>query len=281
MAPNENIRSTVRKDVPVYKPRDLEQHILKEYSIAHVEPYINMQMLLGHHLGLKGKVAKLLAEKNEKAVQLKETIDGLILEAKEGDFLQPSAIYQFFPAQSKGDSVIIYDPNDVTKVIEIFTFPRQHKEPYLCLADYLRSVDSGEMDYVGFLAVTAGKNVRKYAEKFKEEGNFLLSHAVQSLALETAEALAERVHQLMRDQWGIIDSTDLSIQDLFAAKYQGQRYSFGYPSCPEIEDQAKLFKLIRPEQIGIQLTEGFMMEPEASVTAIVFAHPEARYFNVL
>lgn len=281
MAPNENIRSTVRKDVPVYKPRDLEQHILKEYSIAHVEPYINMQMLLGHHLGLKGKVAKLLAEKNEKAVQLKETIDGLILEAKEGDFLQPSAIYQFFPAQSKGDSVIIYDPNDVTKVIEIFTFPRQHKEPYLCLADYLRSVDSGEMDYVGFLAVTAGKNVRKYAEKFKEEGNFLLSHAVQSLALETAEALAERVHQLMRDQWGIIDSTDLSIQDLFAAKYQGQRYSFGYPSCPEIEDQAKLFKLIRPEQIGIHLTEGFMMEPEASVTAIVFAHPEARYFNVL
>lgn len=279
--PAENVRSTVAKDVPVYKPRDLEQHILKEYSIAHVEPYINMQMLLGHHLGLKGKVATLLAEKNEKAVQLKETIDGLLTEAKTGDFLQPSAIYRFFPAQSNGDSVIIYDPDDVTRIIETFTFPRQHKEPYLCLADYLRSVDSGEMDYVGFLAVTAGKNVRKYSEKFKEEGNFLLSHAIQSLALETAEALAERVHQLIRDQWGIIDSTDLSIQDLFAAKYQGQRYSFGYPSCPEIEDQAKLFKLIRPEQIGIQLTEGFMMEPEASVTAIVFAHPEARYFNVL
>ncbi len=280
-APVENVRSTVREDVSVYQPRDLEQHILKEYSISHVEPYINMQMLLGHHLGLKGKVAKLLEEKNEKAVHLKETIDGLLKEAKEGDFLQPSAIYRFFPAQSNGDSVIIYDPDDVTKVIETFTFPRQQKEPYLCLADYIRSVNSGEMDYVGFLAVTAGKNVRKYSEKFKGEGDFLLSHAIQSLALETAEALAERVHQLMRDQWGIIDPTDLSIQDLFAAKYQGQRYSFGYPSCPEIEDQAKLFKLIRPEQIGIQLTEGFMMEPEASVTAIVFAHPEARYFNVL
>ncbi|HHW39117.1 MAG TPA: methionine synthase [Bacillales bacterium] len=279
--PAENVRSTVAKDVPVYKPRDLDQHILKEYSIAHVEPYINMQMLLGHHLGLKGKVAKLLAEKNEKAVQLKETIDGLLREAIGGDFIQPSAIYRFFPAQSNGDSVIIYDPDDITKVIETYTFPRQQKEPYLCLADYLRSVDSGEMDYVGFLAVTAGKNIRKYAGEFKEEGNFLLSHAIQSLALETAEALAERVHQLMRDQWGIIDATDLSIQDLFAAKYQGQRYSFGYPACPDIEDQAKLFKLLRPEQIGIQLTEGFMMEPEASVTAIVFAHPEARYFNVL
>ncbi|WP_420911556.1 methionine synthase [Schinkia azotoformans] len=111
----ENMRSTVSKDVPVFKPRDLEQHILKEYSIAHVEPYINLQMLLGHHLGLKGKVAKLLAEKNEKAVQLKETIVGLLTEAKTGDFLQPSAIYRFFPAQSNGDSVIIYDPDDVTK----------------------------------------------------------------------------------------------------------------------------------------------------------------------
>lgn len=277
----ENMCSTVSKDAPVYKPRDLEQHIIKDYSVAHIEPYINMQMLLGHHLGLKGKVGKLIEEKDEKALLLKETIDGLLREARKGDLIQPSALYQFFPAQSNGDTIIIYDPTDDTKVIETFTFPRQQKEPYLCLADYIRPVDSGEKDYVGFLSVTAGKNVRKHSEKYKAEGNFLLSHAIQALALETAEALAERVHQLMRDQWGIIDPTDLTIQDLFSAKYQGQRYSFGYPSCPEIEDQAKLFKLIRPEQIGIQLTEGFMMEPEASVTAIVFAHPEARYFNVL
>lgn len=275
------VRSTVSTDVQVYKPRDLEPHILKDYSVAHIEPFINMQMLLGHHLGLKGKVQRLIEEKNEKALQIKETIDGLLAEAKTSDLLEPSAIYQFFPAQSDGDSIIVYNPKDKATVLEIFTFPRQQKEPYLCLADYLRSVDSGEMDYIGLLAVTAGKNVRKRAEKYKEEGNFLLSHAIQSLALETAEAFAERTHQLMRDQWSIIDPVDLSIQDLFAAKYQGQRYSFGYPSCPNIEDQEKLFKMLQPEQIGIQLTDGFMMEPEASVTAIVFAHPEARYFNVL
>lgn len=274
-------RSTVSTNTPVYQPRDLEQHILKDYSVAHIEPFINMQMLLGHHLGLKGKIQKLIEEKNEKALEIKATIDRLLSEAKTSDLLVPSAIYRFFPAQSDGDTIIIYDPVDHKKVLETFTFPRQQKEPYLCLADYLRSVDSGEMDYVGFLAVTAGKNVRKRSEQFKEEGNFLLSHAVQALALETAEAFAERVHQLMRDQWGVIDPVDLTIQDLFAAKYQGQRYSFGYPSCPNIEDQEKLFKLVRPEQIGIRLTDGFMMEPEASVTAIVFAHPEARYFNVL
>ncbi|WP_458415323.1 methionine synthase [Schinkia sp. CFF1] len=274
-------RSTVSTDTPVYQPRDLEQHILKDYSVAHIEPFINMQMLLGHHLGLKGKIQKLIEEKNEKALEIKATIDHLLMEAKTSDLLVPSAIYRFFPAQADGDTIIIYDPVDHKKVLETFTFPRQQMEPYLCLADYLRSVDSGEMDYVGFLAVTAGKNVRKRAEQFKEEGNFLLSHAVQALALETAEAFAERVHQLMRDQWGVIDPVDLTIQDLFAAKYQGQRYSFGYPSCPNIEDQEKLFKLVSPEQIGIRLTDGFMMEPEASVTAIVFAHPEARYFNVL
>lgn len=276
-----SVRSAVSTNGPVYVPRDLDQHILKDYTLAHIEPYINMQMLLGHHLGLKGKVEKLIEEKNEKALQIKETIDGLLLESKTDHLIQPSGLYQFFPAQSDGDTIIIYDPNDQSKVLETFTFPRQQKEPYLCLADYLRSVDSGEMDYVGFLAVTAGKNVRLQAEKYKEDGNFLLSHAIQSLALETAEAFAERIHQLMRDQWGIIDPIDLSIQDLFAAKYQGQRYSFGYPSCPNIEDQEKLFRLLQPEQIGIQLTDGFMMEPEASVTAIVFAHPEARYFNVL
>lgn len=275
------IRSNVSTNVPVYKPRDLEEHILKDYSLSHVEPYINLQMLLGHHLGLKGNVLKHLEEKDEKALLIKDTIDELLFEAKHGDFIKPAAIYRFFPAQADGDTIIIYDPENPQKILETFTFPRQQKEPYLCLADYVRPVDSGELDYVGLLAVTAGKNVREKAEQLKEEGNFLKSHALQALALETAEAMAERIHQLMRDQWGIIDPVDFTIQDLFAAKYQGQRFSFGYPACPNIEDQAKLFKLLKPEQIGIHLTEGFMMEPEASVTAIVFAHPEARYFNVL
>lgn len=274
-------RSEISTNVSVYEPKDLDRHILKDYSLSHIEPYINMQMLLGHHLGLKGKVKMLLDEKNEKALEIKEIVDSLLEESKTSKLLQPSGMYQFFPAQSKGDSILIYDPNNHEKIVETFTFPRQQKASYLCLADYVRSVDSGEIDYVGFLAVTAGKNIRQLAAKYKEEGNFLKNHAIQSLALETAEAFAERVHQLMRDHWGIIDPIDLSIQDLFAAKYQGQRFSFGYPACPNLEDQEKLFKLLTPQDIGIELTDGFMMEPEASVTAIVFAHPEARYFNVL
>jgi 5-methyltetrahydrofolate--homocysteine methyltransferase len=275
------LKSNISTTVPVFKPFDLERHVIKEFSLSHIEPYINWQMLLGHHLGLKGKVKELLEAKDEKAVMLKELIDDLLSEAKQNQCLTPSAVYQFFPAQSDGNKIYIYSPADEKTVIETFEFPRQQKAPYLCLADYVKSVDSGDIDYVGFFAVTAGKGIRDLAQQWKENGEFLRSHAIQALALEAAEGLAERVHQIMRDRWGFPDSPDMTMQERFAAKYQGQRFSFGYPACPNLEDQEKLFRLLHPEEIGIELTEGFMMEPEASVSAIVFAHPEARYFNVL
>lgn len=273
-------RSNVSTDAPVYIPNDLKKHVIKNYSLAMVEPYINLQMLLGHHLGVKGKISRLLAEKDEKVVGMKKMIDDLMTLSKQENLIKPSATYRFFPAQADGDDVVIYDSDEKTE-IERFTFPRQQKEPFLCLADYLKPKESGIMDYVCMFAVTAGKGVRELSKTFKDNGDFLKSHALQALALETAEGLAERMHQQIRDQWGFPDSPDFTMQERFTAKYQGQRFSFGYPACPNLEDQEKLFKLLQPEEIGIQLTDGFMMEPEASVTALVFSHPQARYFNVL
>ncbi len=275
------IRPSVSTEVPVYTPMDTKKHILKSYSLAHIEPYINMQMLIGHHLGVKGKIANLLAAKDEKAVKVKEVVDGLLTEAKNGNWILPAAVYQFFPAQSDGNKIFIYDPEDPNRIIETFDFPRQESAPHLCLADFVKSVESGEKDYVGFFTVTAGRGIREKADKLKEEGRFLESHALQSLALETAEGFAELIHRQMRDRWGFPDPLTFTMQERFAAKYQGQRFSFGYPACPDLEDQKKLFALIHPEEIGIELTDGCMMEPEASVSAMVFAHPEARYFNVL
>jgi 5-methyltetrahydrofolate--homocysteine methyltransferase len=274
-------KAAVSTEVPVFVPKDTKRHVLKSYSLSHIEPYINMQMLLGHHLGVKGKIAKLLAEKDEKAVKIKEIVDQLIAEASANNWITPAAVYQFFPAQADGNKIYIYDPENSGRIIETFDFPRQDSAPYLCLADFLKPVDSGVMDYVGFFTVTAGRGIREKADQFKSEGRFLESHALQALALESAEGLAELIHRQMRDRWGFPDPIDFTMQDRFAAHYQGQRYSFGYPACPELEDQKKLFKLLRPEEIGVQLTDGCMMEPEASVSAIVFAHPEARYFNVL
>jgi len=275
------VKSNVSTDVPVYIPADLERHVLRNVPLDHILPYVNWQMVLGHHLGLKGKVKRLLEEKDEKALALKAVIDELVHEAKERRWIQPAGVYRFFPAQSDGNRVYIYDPTDGKTVLEMFDFPRQPRAPHLCLADYLKSKESGEMDYVGLFAVTAGHGVRELAQQWKDEGEFLKSHAIQALALEIAEGFAERVHQIMRDRWGFPDDPDFTMEERFAAKYQGQRYSFGYPACPNLEDQEKLFRLLHPEDIGIRLTDGYMMEPEASVSAIVFAHPEARYFNVL
>lgn len=266
---------TVR-DAPVYVPKDLVQHIKRNYSVAHLHPYVNMRTLIGHHLGLKGNVEKLLAEKDERATELHELVNDYL----RSDLLTPSGMYQFFPAQADGDDVVIYSPEDRNTEIERFHFPRQKETPFLCLADFLKTVESGEMDYVALMVVTAGHGVKNVADELKKDGKFLESHALLATALELAEGFAERIHQEIRDVWGFPDATDFTMRERFAAKYQGQRFSFGYPACPNLEDQERLFKLLKPEQIGVQLTEGYMMEPEASVSAIVFAHPDARYFNV-
>ena len=117
------------------------------------------------------------------------------------------------------------------------------------------------------------------AEEAKERGEYLRSYALQALALETAEAAAEWLHARLRALWSFPDPPDLARQSLFQARYRGKRYSFGYPACPDLESQAGLFRLLRPEDVGVHLTEGFMMEPEASVSALVFHHPEAAYFS--
>ncbi len=273
-------RSSVSRDVPVFVPPDLERHILRDYPLSHIMPYINMQMLLGHHLGLRGKVDKLLAEKDPKAVELKETVDGILREAQREGIIKAHGMYRFFPAQSSGNDILVYDPEDHGKVIQTFTFPRQEAEPYLCLADFLKPVESGVMDYVGFLVVTAGHGISDLSAAWRDKGDYLRSHVLQAVALEIAEAFAERIHHIMRDVWGFPDPPQMTMQERFGARYQGIRVSFGYPACPNLEDQQLLFELMQPEHIGVQLTEGFMMEPEASVSAMVFAHPEARYFNV-
>ncbi len=275
-----NQKSAVNTNAPVFVPKDTKRHLLKNYSLAHIEPYINKQMLLGRHLGIKGNVEKLLQERDEKTLMVYEVIKKLIVEAEKNSWITPQAIYQFFPAQSDRNSILIYDPEQEGKIIETFEFPRQTSGAFLCLADYIKSVDSGEMDYIGFFAVTSGRGVKNAAEQLKKNGQFVESHALQALALEAAEGFAELIHRHMRDAWGFPDPVEMTMQERFSAKYQGQRYSFGYPACPNLEDQKKLFNLIKPEEIGIELTEGLMMEPEASVTALVFAHPDARYFSV-
>jgi 5-methyltetrahydrofolate--homocysteine methyltransferase len=149
------------------------------------------------------------------------------------------------------------------------------------LADFTLPLDSGRTDYVCLLATTIGPGVRQIAEEWKQRGDYLRSHILQVLALEGAEAFAELLHQKIREMWGFPDPADLSLQDIFKARYRGIRVSFGYPACPRLEDQEILFRLLEvTRHIGVHLTEGYMMDPEGSVSALVFHHPQARYFRL-
>jgi 5-methyltetrahydrofolate--homocysteine methyltransferase len=183
-------------------------------------------------------------------------------------------VYQFFKAHSFESKIFV---SNSSKEIE-FDFPRQNKSPYLCISDYVSKTPN--QDNLAMFVVTAGNQVRETAEKLKESGQFLKCHALQALALETAESTAEWMHGFLRGLWGFPDSTELSMLERFQARYRGKRYSFGYPACPRLDDQELLWQLLNPTDIGVQLTEGFMMDPEASVSAIVFHHPEATYFSV-
>jgi len=185
-------------------------------------------------------------------------------------------VYRFFRARSRGERVLLLDP--AGRELASLPYPRQAHPPHLSAADWV-AADPGRFDCVALFVVTAGASVRERAAALREAGELLDSIALQALALETAEAAAEWLHRRLRELWGFPDPPELTMPERFRARYRGIRLSFGYPACPDVEPQADMFRLLNPEEIGVTLTEGFMMEPEASVSAVVFHHPEARYLG--
>ena len=205
------------------------------------------------------------------------TSDRLVREL--GRVFAPKVAWGYFPCRSQGNSLIIYQEDSATERLR-FEFPRQRDGKRLCLADFFRSVEHpGPPDVVGFSAVTMGDRISEYERELFAKGEYKEYLYVHGLGVEMAEALAEFWHRQMRGELGLGGEPE-SKKELFGAKYRGARYSFGYPACPRLEDQAKLFELTRPERIGIELTEELMLTPEQSTTAMVVAHPEAKYFNV-
>jgi 5-methyltetrahydrofolate--homocysteine methyltransferase len=192
--------------------------------------------------------------------------------------LQPRVKWGYFPCRSEGNDLIIYGEDQKTERMR-FTFPRQRDGRRLCLADFFRPV-GGEVDTVGFSIVTVGSEVTQLERGLFEKGDYADYLYVHGMGVESAEALAEYWHRQMRIELGIAGDDAEELRLLFAAKYRGARYSFGYPACPNLEDQTKLFELLNPEEIGIELTDQFMLAPEQSTSAIVVHHPEAKYFNV-
>jgi 5-methyltetrahydrofolate--homocysteine methyltransferase len=285
--------------------------IVESVPLEDIYPYINeVALFRGQwqvHRGALGveEYAKLIDEK------VRPDFENLKEKAKKEKLLEPRVVYGYFPCQSDGDDLTIYKPvssNNLTTLWEVdpkdilqtlrptshsltewlrFTFPRQKKGKRLCLADFFASKTSGTMDVVAFHMVTVGKRASEYSQKLFASNNYKDYLYFHGLSVETAEALAEYWHRQIRVELGIdggdarlAGSDKVDIRRLFAQGYRGSRYSFGYPACPSLEDHAKLFELLRPERIGVELTEEYQLVPEQSTDAIIVHHPEARYFNV-
>jgi 5-methyltetrahydrofolate--homocysteine methyltransferase len=270
--------AAVSADLPIPEVPDLAEHVLSEIDLDTVWAYVNPQALYNRHLGLKGKLEDLKARGDERALGLERTIDQIKADCRAG-LMKARGIWRFFEAEPDGNRLHLFAPG-VRDPLHTFTFGRQRRPEGLSLADYVLPPRDGRRDHVALFVTGAGEGIRALADLAKKEGRYLFMHALQALALETAEAAAEHVHRLIREAWGFPDPPSLSMADRFVARYRGKRYSFGYPACPRLEDQEALFKLLAPERIGVRLTEGFMMEPEASVSALVFHHPAARYFTL-
>ena len=267
----------VRTDVPIPPAPSLERRVRLIPNLAEVWGYINPFMLYGRHLGFKGNFEKALHERDEKALALFHDVEAVKAEAAE--FMKVRAVWQFFEAERDGNAIALFDPGAATPR-HVFRFGRQSKSDGLCLSDYvLEAGPDGRRDHIALFAVTAGEDVRRVSEEAKQRGEFFKAHALQALAIETAEGAAEWLHRRIREDWGFPDPPTMTMQERFTSRFRGKRYSFGYPACPNLDDQQGLFALLRPEETGIELTEGMMMEPEASVSALVFHHPDCAYFT--
>lgn len=258
----------------IYKPETLNRQIIINISAKEVFKYLNLQMLIGKHLGLKSVVNNLLEQGDERVTKIYNEIIDIINHGDE--YFDIKAVYKYFPTRKNGEKIEVLS-DDLQTVIEIFEFPRQKFGKYYSLNDY---ISPEGIDYMGLFVVSAGEKSRLASNELMEKGEFYRGHLVNSVGLEIAEATAEYIHRIMREDVGIFDPTDITQDEIFKSKYQGTRYSFGYPACPDLSDQEKLFKLLKPETYGIKLTEGYMMYPEASVSAIVFSQPFTKYFNI-
>ncbi|HXM61536.1 MAG TPA: methionine synthase [Terriglobales bacterium] len=277
-------RSAVVSDAPsIPKPPFWGVRVRKDFDLREVFQYINDTALFKNQWQLKTASQEdyvRLVEQKFRPIKLQ-----LQEEIIASGIFEPKVVYGYFPAQADGNDVIVYEdtqagapaPHELLR----FTFPRQREGRKLCISDFFAPKSSGKMDVLGLSLVTIGSKASEETQRLFEGGEYTRYLYLHGLSVETAEALAEYLHKKMREELGIGGEDSSHIRDLFHQKYQGSRYSFGYPACPNLEDQTKLFALLHPEEnVGVKLTTGFLLEPEQSTSAIVVHHPQAKYFVV-
>jgi 5-methyltetrahydrofolate--homocysteine methyltransferase len=269
----------VERVAAIPQPAFWGARVFRNYKLDEVFPYINETALFKNQWQLKtasqGDYLRLVEEKYRPILlELEE-------EVKAAGWFEPKTIIGFYPCAGDRDDLVVFDPDDPSRELERITFPRQTQGRRLSIADFFESIGSGQRDVVGFSIVTIGDEASRRTAQLFAAGDFTKYLYLHGLSVETAEALAELAHKQAREFLGIAGKDSPLVTDLFHQKYRGSRYSFGYPACPNLEDQAKIFRLLKPEEnIGVRLTEQFHLEPEQSTNAVVVHHPQAKYFVV-
>ena len=283
-------RSAVVGDSPdIPTPPFWGVRVQKDFDLRELFPYINETALFKNQWQLKTAsqedYLRLVAEKFR---PIKSQLEEEIISS---GLFEPKVVYGYFPAQGDGNDIVVYQPDEVARAgvpalhkrteLLRFTFPRQREGRKLCISDFFAPKASGKMDVLGLSLVTIGAKASVETQRLFEAGEYTKYLYLHGLSVETAEALAEYHHRTMRQELAIAREDSPHIRDLFHQKYRGSRYSFGYPACPNLEDQTKLFALLHPEEnVDVRLTSGFLLEPEQSTSAIVVHHPAAKYFVV-
>jgi 5-methyltetrahydrofolate--homocysteine methyltransferase len=273
------MRSKVSPDVPIPRAPFWGSQVVEDISLDDVFAFVNETALFkGQWQFKQGRTPP---DEYQAFVRdkVRPIYDELKTRSKNEQLLVPKVVYGYYPCQSSKNDLIIYEHDQKTERMR-FTFPRQPAGKNLCLADFFAPQDSGRIDVVGFHLVTMGRRASQYSQELFKSDNYSDYLYFHGLSVETAEALAEFWHKRVREELGIAGDDASELAKLFHQSYQGSRFSFGYPACPNLEDQAKLFQLLEPSRIDVELTEEFQLDPEQSTSAIIVHHPEAKYFSI-
>lgn len=273
------VKNDVARNVPIPNPPFWGTRVVRNVDLSQVFANINETALFRHQWQFRRRGEQ---SKEQFEAQL-ETVARPIFEhwkqrCTEESWLQPQVVYGYFRCHSDKNDILVYPDTQLEPIR--FRFPRQPSGQRLCIADYFRSVDSHEVDVIAMFAVTMGPQIATITSKLFQDHAYSDYLYLHGIGVEAAEALAELWHTHIRNELGISSMDAPDINGLFQQKYQGARFSFGYPACPDLSQQQGMFQLLSPERIGLVLNEEWMLEPEQSTTAIVTHHPEARYFNV-
>lgn len=277
-APESGVRSDVATDNPVPEPPFWGTRVVKGIQLKEYASWLDEGALFKGQWGLKqaragdGPTYEELVE-----TEGRPRLRGWLEQLHTQNMLEAAVVYGYFPCVSKGDDLILLDEsgNERTR----FTFPRQRRGRRLCLADFFRPEESGETDVVGLQVVTVGSRIGEATAELFASDSYRDYLELHGLSVQLAEALAEYWHARVRAELGFGGEDPADVEDMFALKYRGARFSLGYGACPDLEDRAKIADLLQPERIGVHLSEEFQLHPEQSTDAIVIHHPEAKYFN--